>query len=68
MMIGTIQVLRNADGVGWCKISGKNRYEGVRFNVISVTGGSNFQKKELRNTWMAPYMKDEGELNVNTDS
>ena len=34
--IGAIQVLRNADGV---RFSGKKRYEGVRFNVISVTRG-----------------------------
>ena len=36
---GAIQVLRNADGVGGVKFSGKKRYEGVRFNVISVTRG-----------------------------
>ena len=39
---GAIQVLRNADGggVGWgVKFSGKKRYEGVRFNIISITRG-----------------------------
>ena len=35
---GAIQVLRNADG-GGVKSYGRNRYEGVRFNVISVTRG-----------------------------
>ena len=48
---GAIQALRNA--VGGVRFSGKKRYEGVRFNVISVTRGwvgSNFQKKALRNT------------------
>ena len=35
--IGAIQVLRNADG--GVRFSGKKRYEGVRFNVISVTRG-----------------------------
>ena len=53
--IGALQVLRNADGGGGCLIFlGKKRYEGVMFNVISVTRGgwgSNFQKKiALRNT------------------
>ena len=32
-------MLRNADGGGGVKISGKKRYDGVRFNVISVTRG-----------------------------
>ena len=32
-------MLRNADGGGGVKFSGKKRYEGVRFNVISVTRG-----------------------------
>ena len=32
-------MLRNADGVGGVKFSGKKRYEGVRFNVICVTRG-----------------------------
>ena len=45
-----IQVLRNADGVmGGVTFSGKKHYEGVRFNVISVTRGwvgSNFLKKK----------------------
>ena len=38
--VGAIQVLRNADG-GWggVKFSRKKRYEGVRFNVISVMRG-----------------------------
>ena len=37
---GAIQVLRNADGGGrGVTFSGKKRYEGVRFNVISVTRG-----------------------------
>ena len=40
-MYGAIQVLRNADGVGVgvVRFSGKKRYEGVMFNVISVTRG-----------------------------
>ena len=37
--IGAIQVLRNADGGGGGKIFRKKRYEGVMFNVISVTRG-----------------------------
>ena len=32
-------MLRNAVGGGWCQIFGKKGYEGVRFNVISVTRG-----------------------------
>ena len=32
-------MLRNADGGGGITFSGKRRYEGVRFNVISVTRG-----------------------------
>ena len=32
-------MLRNADGGGGVQFSGKKRYEGVRFNVISVTRG-----------------------------
>ena len=40
MYIGAIQVLRNADGGGGgVRFSGKKRYEGVMFNVISVTRG-----------------------------
>ena len=35
--LGAIQVLRNA--YGGVTFSGKKRYEGVRFNVISVTRG-----------------------------
>ena len=38
--LGAIQVLRNADGgIGGVRFSGKKRYEGVMFNVISVTRG-----------------------------
>ena len=36
---GAIQLLRNAVGVCGCQLSRKKRYEGVRFNVISVTRG-----------------------------
>ena len=36
---GAIQVLRNADGGGGVWFSGKKRYEGVMFNVSSVTRG-----------------------------
>ena len=32
-------MLRNADGGGGVTLSGEKRYEGVRFNVISVTNG-----------------------------
>ena len=32
-------MLRNAMGVGGVSFPGKKRYEGVRFNVISVTRG-----------------------------
>ena len=39
MLLGAIQILRNADGGGGVKFSGKKRYEGIRFNVISVTRG-----------------------------
>ena len=38
-MQGAIQVLRNAIGGGGVSFPGKKRYEGVRFNVISVTRG-----------------------------
>ena len=44
-------MLRNADGGGGVKFSGKKRYEGVRFNVINVTRvwvGFNFQKKSVK--------------------
>ena len=34
-----IQVLRNADGSGGVKFSGKKSYDGVMFNVISITRG-----------------------------
>ena len=38
--LGAIQVLRNAvGGGGGVGIPGKKRYEGVQFNVISVTRG-----------------------------
>ena len=48
-------MLRNADGGGGggVKFSGKKRYAGVRFNVISVTRGwvgVQFPEKTLRNT------------------
>ena len=38
---GAIQVSRNAMGVGGggCQFSRKKHYEGVRFNVITVTRG-----------------------------
>ena len=39
MLLGAIQVLRNTDGCGGCQIFRKKRYEGVMFNVISVTRG-----------------------------
>ena len=32
-------MLRNADGGGGVRFSGKKRYEGVKFNVICVTRG-----------------------------
>ena len=44
-------------GVGVSHFLEKKLYEGVRFNVISITRGgrgSNFQKKALHNTWMTP--------------
>ena len=47
-------MLRNADGGGGVRFSGKKRYEGVMFNVISVTrwwvGGPICRKIALRNT------------------
>ena len=40
VQLGAIQVLRNAvGGGGGVKFSRKKRYEGVKFNVISVTRG-----------------------------
>ena len=57
-----IQVLRNADGVGGVRFSGKKRYEGVRFNVICITEGwvgVQFpQKKALSNTCEWPLFSD----------
>ena len=53
-------MLRNAGGWGVHFFSRKKHYEGVWFNVISVTrrwvggGGPISKKKTLRNTWMAP--------------
>ena len=47
---GAIQVLRNADGGGGVRFSGKKRYEGVMFNVIRVMRawvGSNLQKNSV---------------------
>ena len=55
-LLGAIQVLRNAVGVGGggVNFSRKKRYEGVRFNVISVTrewvGVQFLGKKALSNT------------------
>ena len=46
-LFGAIQVLRNDDGVTFL---GGKRYEGVRFNVISITRGlvgSNSQEKSV---------------------
>ena len=47
-------MLRNADGgEGGVKFSGRKLYEGVRFNIISVTRGWGSPisgKKALRNT------------------
>ena len=47
-------MLRNAGGVGGGKIFRKKRYEGVMFNVISVTrgwvGGPISRKIALHNT------------------
>ena len=47
-------MLRNADGCGGgVQFSGKKRYEGVRFNVISATrrwvggGGVQFPEKKI---------------------
>ena len=37
-IFGAIQVLRNADEGGGVTFSGK-RYEGVRYNIISITKG-----------------------------
>ena len=46
-------MLRNADGGGVSNVLEKKRYEGVRFNVISVTRGwvgVQFPEKAVRNT------------------
>ena len=43
-------MLRNADRGGGVRFSGKKHYEGVMFNVISVTRGgwgSNLQKNSV---------------------
>ena len=52
--LGAIQVLRNImRGQGGVSFPGKKRYEGVNFNVISITRGSvgvKFPGKNLRNT------------------
>ena len=45
-------------GVGVSAFSGKKRYEGVRFNVISITvggWGSNFQQKKRYVTLEWPH-------------
>ena len=43
---------------GGVNFLGKKHYEGVQFNIISVTRGVGGRqipwKKALRNTWMAP--------------
>ena len=52
-------MLSNAMGGGVPACPEKNHYEGVKFNVISVTRGgwgSNSLEKALRNIWMAPYV------------
>ena len=46
LKLGAIQVM----GVGGVRFSGKKRYEGVMFNVISVSRGwvgSNFQENSV---------------------
>ena len=52
--MGAIQVSCNTMGGGGCQLSRKKHYDGVRFNVISVTRGwvgVKFPgKKALRNT------------------
>ena len=55
-------MLRNADGGGGpgvVNFSGKKRYEGVRFNVISITrgwlGGVNFKEKKRYVTLEWPH-------------
>ena len=55
--MGHSSVTYNADeGGGEIKFSGGKRYEGVKFNVISVKRGGwlgvQFPEKALRNTWM----------------
>ena len=49
-ILGAIQGLRNTVGGGGVSFHGKRRYEGVWFNVISVTDGewgSNFQEESV---------------------
>ena len=53
--LGAIQVLRDAVGEWGSQLSRKKRYEGVWFNVISLTmgwvgGGHISREKALRNT------------------
>ena len=51
--LSSVTQRRIADGGGGVTFSRKKRYEGARFNVVSVMRGgwgSNFQKKALRNT------------------
>ena len=55
-------MLRNAGGGGGINFSGKKRYEGVSFNVISVTRGwvgSNFQEKKRYVTLEWPQRKQQ---------
>ena len=67
-LIGAIQVLCHRHvtqiGVGGgVRFSGKKRYEGVRFNVISImrgwVGGSNFQIKNVTLHLNGPIGKDD---------
>ena len=53
-------MLRNEDGGGRVTFSGKKHYEGISFNVISVTRewvGSNFQKKKRYVTLEWPLIR-----------
>ena len=57
-------MLRNADGVGGgVTFSGKKRYEGVRYNVISVTRGW----VGVQFPWKNRYVTLEWPLNTNAD-